>query len=80
MKKTSFIRIIGWSGTAVIIGAYAFNSFGVIESQGLLYPLLNLYAAVALGIRVYADKNYSNVVLELFWGSIAVVSLVLWFW
>lgn len=75
MKHTLLISVIGWSGTVVLIGAYALNSFGVIPTQGVWYPLLNLYAACALGFRVYADKNFSNVVLELFWGGIAVISL-----
>jgi phage-related minor tail protein len=77
MKKHSLlIQIIGWSGTIVLIGAYALNSFGVLPSQGLVYPILNLYAAIALGIRVWADKNMSNLILEIFWGGVAVAALL----
>jgi len=75
-KHPFIISFIGWSGTVVLIGAYALNSFGIISSQGILYPIFNLYAALALGVRVYADRNYANVTLEVFWGIIAVVSLV----
>jgi len=75
-KHSTLIQIIGWSGTVSLIGAYALNSFGVISSQGLLYPLLNIFAAVSLGIRVWADRNYSNFILEVFWGVIAVVALL----
>lgn len=77
MKKHSIlIQTIGWSGTIILIGAYALNSFGVISSQGFLYPVLNLYAAVALGIRVWADRNWSNLVLEMFWGGVALISFI----
>lgn len=75
-KHSTTIQIIGWSGTVVLIGAYALNSFGVISSQGLLYPILNLYAAIALGVRVWADRNYSNLILEIFWGGVALISFI----
>jgi uncharacterized membrane protein YhaH (DUF805 family) len=75
-KHSKLIQIIGWSGTIVLIVAYALNSFGFIPSQGLLYPLLNIYAAIALGVRVWVDRNYSNVILEVFWAGVAVLSLI----
>lgn len=75
-KHSTIIQIIGWSGTVVLIGAYALNSFGVLDSQGLLYPLLNLFAAVSLGIRVWADRNYSNLILEVFWGGVAIIAFL----
>lgn len=73
------IKIIGWTGTAVLIGVYALNSFGYISSASILYPALNLLAAILLGIRVYADKNYSNVILEIFWAGIAIAALINFF-
>lgn len=70
------IKIVGWVGTTLLIGVYALNSFGVISSVSLIYLISNLIAAILLGIRVFADKNYSNVVLEIFWGLIALVAIV----
>lgn len=75
-KHSSIIQTIGWSGTIVLIVGYTLNSFGVIPSQGFLYPILNLVAAILLGVRVYADRNYANTFLELFWGGVAIISLI----
>lgn len=75
-KNNLIIKTIGWFGTILLIGAYAFNSFGFLHSQSVLYPLLNLLAAIALGVRVYADRNYSNLILEIFWGGIAVFAII----
>lgn len=61
---------------SILIVAYALNSFGVIPSQGFLYPFLNLLSAILLGIRVYADRNYANTVLEIFWGAVAIIALL----
>jgi len=76
MSKKIFIKAIGWLGTLLLIGTYALNSFGLIKSDTIFYPLLNLIAASALAIRVYADRNYSNLVLEVFWGFIAIIAIV----
>ncbi len=80
MKKIgTCVRILGWLGTAVLIFVYALNSFGVIESQGFWYPLLNLLAAILLGVRVFADRNYSNLILEIFWAGVAIIALLNYF-
>jgi hypothetical protein len=77
-KKHSLLTYtIGWTGTAVLMTAYALNSFGVIPSTGFWYPFANLVAAIFLGIRVFADRNYSNLILEIVFGAVALVSLVM---
>ena len=83
MQKTQqtprSIVIIGWLGTIILFSAYALNTWGIIESTGTIYGFSNLIAALFLGIRVYADKNWSNLVLEIFFGVIAISSLVRYF-
>ena len=73
------INIIGWAGTVILFGAYALNSLGFIESTGPIYGTSNLIAASLLGIRVYADRNWSNLALEVFFGLIATITLVRFF-
>jgi uncharacterized membrane protein YkvI len=72
-------RIIGWAGTILLIIAYSLNSLGYLDSQNLIYPIMNLVAALFLAIRVYVDRNWSNLFLEAFWGAIAVVSIIKFF-
>lgn len=69
------VKVIGWLGTGILIVTYGLNSFGYIDSESLWYPLLNLIAAIFLGIRVFSDRNYSNLILEIFWGAIAVIAI-----
>lgn len=75
-KISLFVIIIGWIGTVILFLAYALNAWGFIESTGLIYSLANLVAAILLGIRVWVDSNWSNVVLEIFFGLVAIVSLI----
>ncbi len=67
---------IGWLGTILLMGAYTLNSFGLLESTGPLYAGINILAGICLGIRVYADRNWSNLILEFFWIAIALANLI----
>lgn len=78
-QKSLPIIIIGWLGTIGLFTAYILNIFGFIESTGVAYALINLVAASCLGIRVYVDRNWSNLVLEIFFGLVAIASLVRYF-
>lgn len=78
-NNSKMIITIGWIGTVILFTAYALNSWGFIESTGPIYGFSNLIAAILLGIRVYADRNWSNLVLEIFFGFIAITSLIRFF-
>jgi hypothetical protein len=76
IKKSKTITTIGWVGTVILFTAYAANAWGFIQSTGTIYSIANLFAALLLGIRVYVDKNWSNLVLEIFFGIVAIISLI----
>ena len=73
------VKVIGWAGTTLLIITYTLNTFGLIESTGISYAVMNIFAAIFLGLRVYIDKNWSNLFLEFFWIMVAVISLVRYF-
>lgn len=79
LKKSKTITVIGWIGTIILFAAYALNAWGIIESTGIIYSASNLVAATLLGIRVYVDRNWSNLALEIFFGFVAIVSLIRYF-
>lgn len=79
MKHSKTIIIIGWLGTFGIFGAYGLNILGAIASTSLIYILGNLLGALLLGIRVYADRNWANLTMEVFFAIIAIIALVKYF-
>ncbi len=51
--KTSLeIKLIGLAGSILIITAYLLNSLDYLDSQNIIYPILNLAGAFFLGLRV----------------------------
>ena len=75
----TYIKLSGWTGTLLLMTTYLLNIFGVITAQSLVYLILNLLAAIFLGVRVYKDRNFSNVFLEIFWASVAIIGIIKYF-
>lgn len=78
-KHRNIITTIGWLGTIMLMGAYALNSLGLLVSTGPIYAGINIVAGIFLGIRVCADRNWSNLILEVFWVGIAIINIVRYF-
>lgn len=75
-KHNVILRIIGWFGTTLILLAYTLNIFGVINPEGIIYALANIIGSVFVAIRVYPDRNWANVSLQVFFAVIACISLL----
>lgn len=75
-----YIKLSGWLGTLLLMATYLLNIFGIITAQSLVYLFLNLLAAIFLGVRVYKDRNFSNVFLEIFWAGVAIIGIIKYFW
>lgn len=76
MNKKVFSEIAGWYGMIAIVAAYALVSFGLISADGVLYQLINLTGAIGIIIISTVKKVRQSVLLNVFWGIIALVSLI----
>lgn len=68
-------KMIGWIGAFLIVLAYFLLTFEFVVSHDILYNMMNLIGAALMGYRVWVDRNYSNLVLELVFIAIALVAL-----
>ncbi|MEL6530111.1 MAG: permease [Pseudomonadota bacterium] len=67
--------LIGFVGTACIIGAYAYLTWKDEPNPYILHGT-NLTGAALLTISLLVHTNWPSLVLEGFWAAIAVVGLV----
>lgn len=75
-KTLEFItEACGWYGVVAIIAAYGLLSFGVLESHGLTYQLLNLTGGIGIVIDAIADKNTQPAVLNTIWAVFALIAI-----
>jgi len=75
MRKV-VIETLGWVGVIMIVGAYALNTFGVIESQSIIYAVLNIVGSIGIALDAWFVKNYQPVVLNGIWMIIAIVNII----
>ena len=68
-------EIAGWYGMLACLGAYALTSFGIIESQGLAFALLNLTGGLGLMAIAWYKGVVQSVILNLVWIAVAIISI-----
>lgn len=69
-------EIAGWYGALAILAAYTLVSFSVISGNGILFQVLNLTGALGiLTISLY-KKVKQSIVLNIFWGTVAIIAIV----
>ncbi len=74
--KNKITEILGWYGVVAVIGAYALLSFNIVESNSLIFQILNLTGAVGIVVDALDDKNIQPAVLNIIWGIIALIAIV----
>lgn len=67
--------ILGWIGMVLVLLAYILLSTNKI-SNGKLYQVLNLVAALLMAIGLFPTKAWFSFALQVVWALIAVISLV----
>lgn len=73
MKK--WIDILGWMGAALLLAAFAFNSFGYLGRTDTVYQLMNLFGTVGIALQAYKRRAYPAAALNVVWAIIAIVTL-----
>ncbi len=68
-------NVAGFLGSACVIAMYFANVTGRINSQGLIYPIVNLLGAILLIISLYRFFNLGSFIIEIFWAVISFVGL-----
>jgi hypothetical protein len=68
--------IIGICGSAIFIGAFAYANMAKVMDK-VLFNVLNLVGAILLLISLSVNFNLAATVLEIAWGCIALVGLVI---
>lgn len=70
-----FFDVCGWIGTILVLIAYALLSSKKIEN-GNLYQVINLLAAIFMGIGLFPKNAWFSFALQVVWGLIAVFAII----
>jgi hypothetical protein len=69
------IEVIGWTGAALILGAYLLISTGKLRSDSLAYHLMNILGAAGFVINSGWNHALPSAVMNVVWIGIGVYAL-----
>jgi hypothetical protein len=69
------IEVIGWTGAALILGAYALLSAGKLRSDSLTYHLMNIFGAAGFVINSGWNHALPSAVMNVVWIGIGFYAL-----
>lgn len=75
MISPDLANLIGFSGMACIIGAYAYQTASKRPNPFIQHGV-NLVGAILLTISLLVFTNLASLVLEAFWAAIAIYGLI----
>ncbi len=76
MKFDATHEIIGWAGMSLVLAAFAFNAFNVLQPENLIYALFNIIGSAGIIYASSYKKDYQPVVLNFIWIAIAVFLMI----
>ena len=76
MQLKTFVDIAGWSGAALILGAYGLISAGKLQPRSVLYQGMNVVGAIGFIINSGWNGAWPSVGLNVVWLGIALVALM----
>ncbi len=77
--KRLFIEAAGWYGVMAILAAYGLVSFNVVNSNGIVYQLLNLTGGGSIALISVRKRAYQPATLNIAWALIALVAIAKFF-
>ena len=72
---TFAIEVIGWTGAALILGAYALLSAGKLRADSLAYHLMNILGAAGFVINSGWNHALPSAVMNVVWIGIGFYAL-----
>lgn len=73
MQQTeTFIEILGWIASILIVGSYALNLWGKIETNSKAYMWANIVGGLFFVINTYFHHAYPSMVVNIIWVIIAL--------
>jgi hypothetical protein len=68
---------LGWIGSFSYLFAYLLLSLNKLKSDQKVYHVLNIVGAIGLTVNAIFFQDYPNVIVNVFWGMIALMAILL---
>lgn len=72
-----FLESIGWLGAALVVAAYGFVSYGLVDGRSKAYQALNILGSLLLAVNTAWHHAWPSAAVNVIWMGIAVGALAL---
>jgi hypothetical protein len=69
------VEVIGWTGAALILGAYALLSSGKLRAESLTYHLMNILGAAGFVVNSGWNGALPSAAMNVIWMGIGIYAL-----
>ena len=70
-----YVDVIGTAGTLIVVAAYFGTQMRLINSDDLVFPVLNLAGSVLIGFSLFHNFNLASALMEFFWIAISLLGI-----
>ncbi|MDE2050025.1 MAG: hypothetical protein KGJ72_03325 [Gammaproteobacteria bacterium] len=71
------LEIVGWLGAAILLAAYGFVSYGLVDARSRAYQALNIVSGLLLGANSLWHGAWPSAAVNIIWIGIAVGALAM---
>ena len=76
LLSLSYIDAIGTAGTLMVVAAYFGTQMRYINSDDLIFPILNLLGALLISVSLIHNFNLASALMEVFWIAISIFGII----
>ncbi len=70
------VEVLGWIASVLIVGSYAFNISGRLQTNNKWYVWANIIGGLFFVINTYFHHAYPSMVVNTIWVIIAIVMIL----
>lgn len=74
---STLIEVVGWIGAAILLAAYGFVSYGLVDARSRAYQALNLISGLLLAANSVWHRAWPSAAVNIIWAGIAVGALAM---
>lgn len=76
IQRLDWVDVVGSTGTLIVVAAYFATQMRYLNSDQLLFPVVNLGGSLLIAFSLIFNFNLASALMEFFWIAISLLGIV----
>ncbi|WP_166415482.1 CBU_0592 family membrane protein [Cochlodiniinecator piscidefendens] len=76
LSALTWTDAVGTVGTMIVVSAYFATQMRYLNSDDLLFPVVNMVGSMMIGFSLFFNFNFASALIEFFWICISLFGVV----